>query len=565
MNGRSSARDRAGLVRLLAVAATTLIAGAVPAAASAGSEAPGTDFHQLMAEIAAERGAEATAAEEYLNAAERSADPAIAQRAAEYAFEYGFDAWALRAARRWVQVAPAEAAAQRLAARLLVRRHDIAGAARHAAAALGPVDQRTSDDFEVLADAFAGEQNSEAVARVWTRLAATAADSATLQLALGAAALRAGDAVLAEAAARAALALRPESRQLAEAEALIARARVAAGDTDGALAGLQAAVAKAPSLDLDIEAIAILAADERHDEALAALTAADQRHPDEPRLQRLRAAVTQGSGDFRAAWEAYRALVEDRQYADEANFRLAEIAIRQEQYEQAVQLLSRIGDGPWLLPAQDGLARLAEAGGEGEAAERLWRRVAERYPKRAFEADAYRAALLQRLDRKDEALRLLTRGIHYRPDDAAALVARGALLEQLGRFDDAIADMTAAVRLRPDSPAALNALGYTLTIRTRRFAEARDLIRRAIERQSDSAPILDSYGWVLFRQGQLTEARSWLQQAYAELPDPEIAAHLGEVMWRQGERDAARGVWREARERDPDNAPLKETMARFGA
>src|SRR6185436_4755173 len=89
---------------------------------------PSTDYHMIMAEIAAQRGVEATAAEEYLSAAENSEDPEVSRRAAEFAFDYGFDAYALRAARRWSQLAPEEASARLHMARLLVRRNDVAGA-----------------------------------------------------------------------------------------------------------------------------------------------------------------------------------------------------------------------------------------------------------------------------------------------------------------------------------------------------------------------------------------------------------------------------------------------------
>ncbi|MBM4197798.1 MAG: tetratricopeptide repeat protein [Gammaproteobacteria bacterium] len=526
--------------------------------------APGTPFHQIMAAIAADRGATATAVEEYLATAEAGNDAAASRRAAVYAFEHDYDAAALRAARRWAALEPAEPAAHRLVARLLVRRNDVSGAVDHAEAAIVGPAQRDEAATAALADALAGEQNQDAVARVLGRIGARAASvSPTLQLALGSAALQAGDDVLAEAAARTLLAASPDAELRTEAEVLVGRALAARGDTAAALDWLRSRRVAGSPLGLELEYVGLLAADDRVEDALIELATIGKRYPDEPRIRRLRALIGKDGPDRRDAFEDFRALIAVPEFADEAGFRLAEMSIREQQYEQAVQLLARIGDGPWLLPAQDGLARLAEAGGEGEAAERLWERVAERYPQRAFEAEAYRAALLDRLGRTDDALRLMTRNLLHRPDDVGTLLNRGALLDRIGRHDEAIADMTAAVRILPDSAVALNALGYTLSIRTSRQTEALGYIRRALERSPDSAAIMDSYGWVLFRLGRLPEARSFLQYAYSQLADPEIAAHLGEVMWRQGDRDAARTLWQDAREKHPQNEPLQETVKRL--
>jgi tetratricopeptide (TPR) repeat protein len=110
---------------------------------------------------------------------------------------------------------------------------------------------------------------------------------------------------------------------------------------------------------------------------------------------------------------------------------------------------------------------------------------------------------------------------------------------------------------------ALNALGYTLANRTGRHGEAYRLIRRALEREPKNAAIQDSYGWIFYRQGLLGEARSYLQLAWSQFPDPEIAAHLGEVMWKQGDHESARRLWADALEKNPASQSLKDTMSRF--
>ncbi|MFZ5654890.1 MAG: tetratricopeptide repeat protein, partial [Pseudomonadota bacterium] len=116
-----------------------------------------------------------------------------------------------------------------------------------------------------------------------------------------------------------------------------------------------------------------------------------------------------------------------------------------------------------------------------------------------------------------------------------------------------------------DNAAALNALGYSLTNHTDRYEEAQRLIERALALAPDDAAIIDSLGWVLYRRGQHQRAIVELRRAAELLPDPEVAAHLGEVLWVVGERQQARSVWEEALERFPDDRLIRETMRRLQA
>jgi len=545
------------------VLAVALLQGCAARPEAPAAPAPATGFHQIMAEIAADRGVSAAAAGEYLNAAERSDDPQFSQRAAEFAFDNGFDGYALRAARRWTQLEPDSASAQLYVARLMLRRNDIAAAAAATAQALGPPEARDEEDYALLADELAEEDNSEGVTRVMTRLAARAPPSLQLQLALAAAALRSAEPDLAEFAARQAIAAGAVDEDLDQAQVILARVLLARGDADGAISQIGARIEARPSLDLELEYAGLMAAAGRQQEAATRLELAMLQYGREPSLRRLDALIKLNANELKAAWEAFATLADDPDFADESRFHMAEIALREAQFDQALKMLGRVGDGPYLVPAQESIARIAEASGDAQSALGVLDRLAERYPGRAFAAARLKAATLQRLERNDEALAILDEILRYRPYDADVLLIRGALLEKMQRLEPALADMAAAVRLYPDSAVANNALGYTLVNRTKRLSEAYRLVRRALEREPSSAAILDSYGWVLYRQGRLPQARSYLQFAYAKLPDPEVAAHLGEVMWKQGEREAAQALWADALEKSPDSRPLAETMARF--
>src|SRR5690606_28082483 len=96
-----------------------------------------------------------------------------------------------------------------------------------------------------------------------------------------------------------------------------------------------------------------------------------------------------------------------------------------------------------------------------------------------------------------------------------------------------------------------------------RLPEARKLIEKALELAPDDYFIIDSLGWVLYRQGDLVGAARELRRAYTGRPDAEIGAHLGEVLWVMGERDEAERIWKEALESNPENETLQKTIKRL--
>ena len=119
------------------------------------------------------------------------------------------------------------------------------------------------------------------------------------------------------------------------------------------------------------------------------------------------------------------------------------------------------------------------------------------------------------------------------------------------------------IEVRPDHAHAYNALGYSFAERNTRLPEARKLIERALELAPDDYFILDSMGWVLYRQGDLKGAAEQLRRAYDGRPDAEIGAHLGEVLWMLGERAEADRIWRESLQAAPDNETLQKTIKRL--
>jgi tetratricopeptide (TPR) repeat protein len=161
------------------------------------------------------------------------------------------------------------------------------------------------------------------------------------------------------------------------------------------------------------------------------------------------------------------------------------------------------------------------------------------------------------------AYRVLTQGLADNPETPDLIYDFAMVAEKLDKVDEAEAKLKELVALRPDDAQALNALGYTLVDRTSRTDEGLALIQRAHKLAPSDPFILDSLGWAFYRLGRLDEAVRYLQQALDGRPDAEIAAHLGEVLWRKGEHEKARAVWKAQLDANPDNAVLKETVKRF--
>ena len=177
------------------------------------------------------------------------------------------------------------------------------------------------------------------------------------------------------------------------------------------------------------------------------------------------------------------------------------------------------------------------------------------------------AELFTRKNRLKDAEAALTRGLTVLPDDPRLLYARALFQVEHGDSASGEQDLRRLVQLEPDNAEALNALGYTLADRSRKGdaiqAEALTLIEKALKLKPDEPAIIDSLGWLRYRMGDLASAADALRRAYEKLPDAEIAAHLGEVLWTQGKRDEARRIWAEARSKDGNNKTLLETIGRL--
>jgi tetratricopeptide (TPR) repeat protein len=242
---------------------------------------------------------------------------------------------------------------------------------------------------------------------------------------------------------------------------------------------------------------------------------------------------------------------------------LSQAAEEQGDLAGAERWLARIDDSQRALDVQSRRASLLVKQGKMAEARELIRRVPERMAGDARAKLLAEAELLREAKQWGEAEKVLAQANKAFPDDTDLLYEQAMLEEKLDRLDDMERLLRRVIELKPNHQHAYNALGYSLADRKIRLPEARLLIQKALELSPGEPFITDSMGWVEYRLGHREEAIRLLRVAYQARPDPEIAAHLGEVLWIDGKTEEARRVWREGRARDSSNDVLRETLARL--
>lgn len=249
--------------------------------------------------------------------------------------------------------------------------------------------------------------------------------------------------------------------------------------------------------------------------------------------------------------------------ADKARYYLGRIAEENRRPEEALDWYGQMGRGEHYLAARLHAALLIAKRGDIDAARQYLITSEAGNPQERAQLLIGEAQILREAGQLDAAHAVLLEGLAKQPDQIEMLYEIALLAERLGRPEELETRLRRLLELKPDHAHAHNALGYSFADRNIHLDEARRLIDRALELAPNDPFILDSKGWVLFRQGDGQGALDTLKQAFGVRPDPEIAAHLGEVLWTLGHHNEARDTWEKARKAHPANAILSETIKRF--
>jgi Flp pilus assembly protein TadD len=375
------------------------------------------------------------------------------------------------------------------------------------------------------------------------------------------AATAAGDDTAALEAVRRAASLRPEWELAALLEAQIVQKRSPAM----AAKVLGDFVEKNPeSRDARLNYARALVLDKRIPEARVQFEAVLAAHPGDPDVIYAVGLLAFQLKDHAVAEENMKRLL-GMKYRDPDGVRylLGQIAEDQKHWSRAIDWYEDIDDGEHVLPARMRIANAIAKQGRLDEARAFLRKVADDHPGEQAQFLVAEAQLLREAQRHQDAFQLLSEALEKDPQQPELLYDVALTAEKLERFDVLESSLRKLIEVRPDHAHAYNALGYSFAERNMRLPEARKLIERALELAPDDYFIVDSLGWVLYREGDLKGAAAQLRRAYSGRPDAEIGAHLGEVLWVMGERAEADRVWQESLKASPDNETLQKTIKRL--
>jgi len=511
-------------------------------------------------DAALERNELPEAARGYRMAAEASDDEAVAEQATRAAFDHFQMREASLAAERWLVLNPTSEEARRYAGVTALALHRLDVAEQHFAELLGSAYISPAAGFLALLPVVSDHGTAPDVTELFRRLVARHATVAEGHYALGSAALSSENFSLSLDAARRATEIAP---YWIPARMLLARALATSGDEEAGLATARDLVmAPDASVATHLEYALLLGATGRDAEARAMLTPYATGDKIVPGAVRSLGMLDLQQGDLDAATARFEALLAAGSQSYDALYFLGNIADRRGDHERAVRYYSRVVSGEFALRAQGRVARLkAEQAGLDAGLAHL-QDFARGHPQRGPDLVATRAGLASSFGETERAIAILDAGLQQYPDSLDLRMTRVFAYERAGKYDAAVRELRQLLVERPGDATVQNALGYTLADRNRSLDEAATLITAALEQMPDSPAVLDSKGWVLFRQGRATEALPYLQRASELGDDVEIVLHLGEVQWTLGAKADARATWQAGLERHPDDARLKERLER---
>jgi tetratricopeptide (TPR) repeat protein len=531
-------------------------------------------FYQLLLGEINARGTEPAAGYSLvLDAARRTNDPALYQRAVDIAFHARSGDAALQAANAWKQAFPDSREANRYVLQILLalnRVPDSAAALKHELALAIPQDRdavlatvpriysRVSDK-KVAADV---------VEKALADYLAQPATGAPAWTAVGRMRLAAGDMAGAVDAAQRAQGVNPQS----EAPALLALELM-----DPKLPQAEVLVRRylggKPLPELRMGYARALLDAQRYSEATQQLQVVTAEKPDYPEAWLVQGTLQlQDNQDAaaEASLKRYLELAQNQRTGDERNRGLAQaylslsrIAEKRKDFPLAGAWLDKIENTQDLVAAQNRRASILAGQGKLPEARKLLKALPERTPEDARMKLNAEVQLLREHKQFKAAYELLGQAIAKPPFDADLVYDQAMIAEKMGNLAEMERLLRQVIAAKPEYHNAYNALGYSLADRNLRLPEAKELIQKALTFAPEDPFISDSLAWVEFRMGNKAEALRILNAAYKMRPDADIAAHLGEVLWSLGQRDRAQSIWKEGLLLNSDNETLQETLKRL--
>ena len=515
----------------------------------------------LLAEIAGQRGNYQIAAQAYLEMAKTTRDPRIARRATEVALYGRYTDIAVEAAKIWLATEKDSTAARQTLASLFVNSNDLQSAKPLLQQMLAADGDNIGPALAQLYASLAKHADKNAVLALVKELTKPYRERPEAHFAVAEASLAANkyDAALVE--IREAMRLRPdwETGALFQAQLLNRESRAKALDF---LNAFLAAHPKAQEVRLGYARQLIN--DKKFPQARAEFQQLLDDNPQNGDIAVTVALLSVQMNDLDVAENQLKRVLEmDYKDPDAVRFHLGQVAEERKRYDDAAKWYLSVEEGEQFVLAHARYAFiLAKQDKLAEARAHLQNLVPQNDAQRVQILQS-EAQLMREAKEYKESFDILRKALEVQPDQPELLYDVALAAEKIDRIDIVETNLRRLIVLKPDHAQAYNALGYTLADRTDRLTEARDYIEKALKLSPDDPFILDSMGWVEYRLGHLAQGLQYLENAFQRRPDPEIAAHLGEVMWAKGDKPGAEKIWRDALRDNPENDELQKVIKKY--
>ena len=518
-------------------------------------------YQFLLAEIAGQRGDLKVALDLYLTLAKNTHDPRVAKRATEIAIYARQLELAIEAARIWVETDPESTPARQALTSLLITTQKLEETVPLLEKWLKLGKDSVGDDFMHLGRLLSRYPDKRVVLSLLQKLAQPYLSIPETHFALAQAAANAEEYELATKEVKEASRLRAgwELAALLEAQLLKQKSTKAMFDF------FRAYLKKYPqSKEIRLAYARALVAEKLYSGARTEFQKLLKDFPDNAEVVFAVGLLSIQLQDYMTAETNLKHLLE-LDFKDRANvlLYLGQVAEEQKKWANALKWYSQVEAGEQYLTAQIRYAFvLNKQSNLSEARKHLQQVTISNNQDRA-QLLLSEVQLLREEGQYKEAFEILETALQKQPNHPDLLYDYAMIAEKLNRMDILESNLQKVIQIKPDHAHAYNALGYSLADRSLRLNEAMGYIEKALKLSPEDAFIIDSMGWVHYKMGNIKEAMEYLRKAFAVRQDPEIAAHLGEVLWKAGNQGEAQKIWDDASKKTPDNEVLVNTIKRF--
>lgn len=518
-------------------------------------------FDFLVGETALQRGNLDIAVSRYVKLAKTTRDPRIAKRATEIALHAGNPFAAEQAATMWIELEPDSMDARQTIAALLVNMGKLDAARPHLEKLLASEKNSVANAFMQLNQLLSRNTDKVSTLLLIQQLSQPYKDVPEVHFAISQAAWFANQHPLALEEMQRALTLRPGWEIAAVHNGRILQ-RTSSTDASEFYRDY---LKKYPAAnEVRIAYTRVLIGDNHTDLAREQLQWLSEKNSEDAEIMLAVGLLATEMGDFDITETSFKkALSLGYKDTNAVHFHLGQIYEETKRPDMAMASYQMVKSGGRYLPAQIRYADLLALKGHLKEAREHLQKLPAANDQQAAHLILAEAQILRRSKAHKEVFDVLNDGLKKLPDYPELLYDRALAAEKLGKIKILEQDLRKLIKLKPDNAHAYNALGYSMAERGIKLPEALELIRKAVELSPEDPYIMDSLGWVYYRMGNFVEGLNYLNLAFAARPDPEIAAHLGEVLWAKGAKDDAKDIWRYALEKDPDNDVLLETLQRL--